>query len=297
MTEPREVVDDVYAVDTRSYGHERHTAAYLVDASEPALVETGLSTTRDRVVEALAALDVEPRYVVVTHVHLDHAGAAGYLLEEYPDAELVVREQGSPYLTDPDETERLVDSVHRAVGELADVYGDARAVDPERARAIKPGDEVDLGDRELRAVDAPGHAPHQVALLDTESGSLFTGDEAGMYLDGRLVQTTPPPNFDLDANVDSLRRFRDLEPERLVYTHYGVRDDVYEALDEYENTLQNWVKQVRSTLRDRGDADAAVEALVERADEWAFPDDWSDRHVRETVRMDATGVLLYLGEL
>ncbi len=296
MVDTEEVAEDVYMVDTLSYGHKRHTAAFVVDAERPAVVETGLSTTVDRVLEAVE--DVVGRdaveYVVPTHVHLDHAGGAGYLMQELPNASLVVHENGHPYLTEPKKTEKLVESVRRAVGELADEYGGARAVDPERAQAVEDGDTVDLGSRGLAVVDAPGHAPHQFVLQDSRTDAVFAADAAGMYLQETLHRTTPPPNFDLEDSVETLRSIRELEPSKLIYTHYGARDDVDAALDEYENTLQNWVKQVKQAVAEEDDRDAAVEALVEDADFSRYPADWTEVDVRETVRMDAEGVLLYL---
>ncbi len=296
MVETTEVAEDVYMVDTMSYGHQGHTAAFVVDAERPAVVETGLSTTVDRVLAAVE--DVVGRdaveYVIPTHVHLDHAGGAGYLLKELSNASLVVHENGYPYVTDPGKTEKLVESVHRAVGELADEYGGARAVDPDRARAVEDGDTVDLGSRGLAVVDAPGHAPHQFVLQDSLSDAVFAADAAGMYLQETLHRTTPPPNFDLEDSVETLRSIRELEPSKLVYTHYGTRDDVDGALDEYENTLQNWVKEVKQAVADEGSGDSAVDALVEDADHDSYPRDWTEVDVRETVRMDAEGVLLYL---
>jgi glyoxylase-like metal-dependent hydrolase (beta-lactamase superfamily II) len=291
----REIADGISVVDTRMLGHEGHTAVYVVEGRETALVETGLSTTRDRVKRELAREGVVPDYVVPTHLHLDHAGATGYLAEEY-DATVVCHPAARDYLVEPDKVESLVESVGRAVGELAEPYGGAKPVEGE-VRTLADGETLDLGGRELEAAGVHGHAPHQFALYDGETRSLFTADEAGMWMDGTLYHTSPPPNFDLDTNLGSLDRLARYDATRLVYTHFGSRgdgvDDVREALDEYRGVLTGWVERVEEAHERLGDEEEVVDELVAAAD---FPNDWGETAVYETVRMDVRGAMMYLSE-
>ena len=289
----REVADGISTVDTRMLGHEGHTAVFVVEGRETALVETGLSTTRDRVKRELAREGVVPDYIVPTHLHLDHAGATGYLADEY-DATVVCHPAARDFLVEPDKVESLVESVGRAVGELAEPYGDAKPVEGD-VRTLADGESLDLGGRELEAAHVHGHAPHQFALYDGETRSLFTADEAGMWMDGTLYHTSPPPNFDLETNLESLDRLARYDATSLVYTHFGARgdgeEDVRDALDEYRGVLTDWVERVEERYEATGDEEKVVEELVADAE---FPDDWDETAVRETVRMDVRGVMMYL---
>jgi glyoxylase-like metal-dependent hydrolase (beta-lactamase superfamily II) len=289
----QKIDDGISMIDTVSLGHRRHTAVYVVEGRETALVETGHSTTRDRVKRELGREGIEPDYIVPTHLHLDHAGATGYLAEEY-DATVVCHPAARDYLVEPEKVDSLVESVQRAVGGLADRYGDAVPVEGE-VRTLAEGDDLDLGGRTLEAAHVHGHAPHQFALYEGETRSLFTADEAGMWMDGKLYQTSPPPNFDLEMNLESLDRLAEYDATSLVYTHFGARgngeEDVRKALDEYRGVLTNWVESVEETYERLGDEEEVVERLIS---EQEFPDEWDEAAVRETVRMDTRGAMMYL---
>ncbi|MDY7080934.1 MAG: MBL fold metallo-hydrolase, partial [Halobacteria archaeon] len=228
--------DDVYIVDTKFLGHDEHVASFIIDDEKTAILETGASTGVEHIFDALDELGIstsEVDYIIPTHVHLDHAGGAGYLADECENATLLCHEWGVDYLTDDDEAETLVESVKRAVGGMSEGYGDIKTVERGRFEIVKGGEVFGLGEKELEIVYAPGHAPHQFCVFERESQTLFTADEAGMYLKEQLLPTTPPPNFDLQKNLESLENLKEYEPSRLVYTHYGVREDGVEALDEY----------------------------------------------------------------
>lgn len=289
----REIAEGISMADTRMLGHEGHTAVFVVEGRETALVETGLSTTRDRVKSALAAEGVEPDYIVPTHLHLDHAGATGFLADEY-DATVVCHPNAHDFLVEPEKVEKLVESVRRAVGGLAEAYGTAKPVEGE-VRKLEDGEELDLGGRSLEAVHVHGHAPHQFGLFDDETRSLFTADEAGMYLNDELVHTTPPPNFDMETNLESLDRLARYDATSLVYTHFGARgedeEDVREALDEYRHVLTDWVESVEEAYERLGDAEAVADEVIAETD---FPERWDEDAVHEMVKMDVQGAVMYL---
>jgi len=289
----RKVADGVRMIDTRMLGHEGHTAVFVVEGRETALVETGLSTTRDRVKRELAAEGVEPDYIVPTHLHLDHGGATGFLADEY-DATVVCHPNARDYFVDEEKVENLVESVRRAVGGLAEAYGTAKPVEGE-VRTLDDGDVLDLGGKTLEAAHVHGHAPHQFALYEDETRSLFTADEAGMWLDGALAQTTPPPNFDLDKNLESLDRLARYDATTLLYTHFGARGDseeeVRDALDGYRRVLTEWVESVEEAYERLGDEDAVAEEILAETE---FPERWDEDAVREMTKMDVHGALMYL---
>jgi len=289
----RRLSDGVRMIDTGMLGHEGHTAVFVIEGRETALVESGLSTTRERVKRELASEGVEPDYIVPTHLHLDHAGATGFLAEEY-DATVVCHPNAHDYLVDAEKVERLVKSVRRAVGGLAEAYGTAKPVEGE-VRVLEDGEELDLGGRTLEAAHVHGHAPHQFALFDDETRSLFPADEAGMWLDDELVHTTPPPNFDLETNLESLDRLARYDATGLVYTHFGARGedekDVRDALEQYRRVLTDWVESVEEAYGRLGDKEAVADEIIAQA---GFPERWDEDAVREMVKMDVRGSVMYL---
>jgi glyoxylase-like metal-dependent hydrolase (beta-lactamase superfamily II) len=188
MEEPTPVVGTIAGgitlVDTRMAGFEELNSVYVVASEQPTLVETGPGSDEPVVCAALADLGIGPddlAHVVVTHVHMDHAGGAGALLERFPTATLWVHERGARHVVDPS---RLIASTARTYGEerMRSFFGETRPCPAERVRAIADGDRIDLGDRALEVISTPGHASHHVALLDTTSGAMFTGEAIGSHL-------------------------------------------------------------------------------------------------------------------
>ena len=193
---------DLYSIDTRMSGYAGITSAYLLRGSRPCLVETGTATSAPVVRDALAELGVgadDLATIVVTHIHLDHAGGVGTLAGMFPRADVVVHERGARHLVDP---ERLMTSARRVFGRvLDDVFGVLEPTEASRVRTLGDAGTVDLGDgRTLDAFHAPGHAQHHVGLVDSATGDLFVGDAAGVYIPetADMRPSTPPPDFDLD---------------------------------------------------------------------------------------------------
>ena len=232
----------VVEIDTLLGGWEKLTAGYLIGGPRPVLVETGSQSSIEVLLAALTELGVdagELAGVVVTHIHLDHAGGVGDVARAFPDAAVYVHEKGARHLVDPT---RLVRSAEMVYGPLLDsLYGRLDPTPTERVHVLYDGDEIDLGDgRSLRAIDSPGHAKHHLGLLDSESGLLFAGDAVGVRLPdgGGLRPATPPPDFDLDLALASLGRFADERPTGIALAHYGlVPGDPLELLEEADATL------------------------------------------------------------
>jgi glyoxylase-like metal-dependent hydrolase (beta-lactamase superfamily II) len=261
--------NDVFQIDTRMAGYEGITAGYLIRGSRPCLVETGTAPSAPVVREALASLGVGPSdlaSVVVTHIHLDHAGGAGDIAAMYPSAEIVVHNRGARHLADP---ARLMASAKLVYGDaLHRLFGTLAPVPAERIRALDDsGSVVDLGGgRFLSSHYSPGHAKHHVGLLDSRSGDLYVGDAAGVYIPdtGDLRPATPPPDFDLAVALSSLRLFTSLEPTRLLFSHYGPACDVPAVLERSAEELSVWVSQTRSARAAGLDLDHAVAMVRER---------------------------------
>jgi glyoxylase-like metal-dependent hydrolase (beta-lactamase superfamily II) len=199
--------------------------------------------------------------VVVTHIHLDHAGGVGDVARAFPDATIYVHEKGARHLADPT---RLVDSASRVYGPLLDsLYGRLDPTPAERIHVLGDLEEIRVStNRSLVSVDSPGHAKHHLALHDTVSGMLFAGDAVGVKLPdaGVLRPSTPPPDFDLDLALHSLHRFAERRPTALALAHYGILEDPLDVLDEADGTLRNWVFVAESAFHRGEDIAAALDA-------------------------------------
>ncbi|GLX05317.1 MBL fold metallo-hydrolase [Microbispora sp. NBRC 16548] len=262
---------DVYEIDTRMAGYSGITAGYLILGDRPCLVETGTSTSAPVVRDALSSLGVgldDLATVVVTHIHLDHAGGVGDIANYYPSAEIVVHEKGARHLADPS---RLMASAKMVWGDKLDVlFGTLAPTDAARIRALGDTGTIDLGNgRTLASHYSPGHAKHHVGLLDSLTGDLYVGDAAGVYLPetGDLRPATPPPDFDLDVALGSIALFTALKPQRLLFSHYGPVKDVPSTLERSAEELRIWVDLTRRA-RDEGlDLDHAVAMVRDRTRE------------------------------
>lgn len=282
--EPVDGAPDVYLVDNQLFGMPGTLATYVIDAPRPALVDAGGDNSVERILAGAAALDIDPTeiaFVIVTHVHLDHAGGAGHLASVCPDAEIVVHDRGVEFLTDADRLDRLMESVSRASG-MTDPYGDPDLVPRDRVRAVSGGETVDLGDRTLDVYDAPGHAPHHFVCFDDGDGTLYAADAVGELYDGRAIPSTPPPSFDLAANLATVERLRQLSPDRILYGHFGVGRPGTPLLESYAEELQAWVDRIAAGREHHGDDAAAIAADL--PEKWDTP----------TLERDVRGVLVAL---
>jgi glyoxylase-like metal-dependent hydrolase (beta-lactamase superfamily II) len=259
---------DVFQIDTRMAGYDGITAGYLIRGDRPCLVETGTGPSAPIVRDALAALGVGPAdlaTVVVTHIHLDHAGGTGDIAAMFPAAEVVVHERGARHLADPS---RLMASARMVYGdELDDLFGILAPTPADRIRAVDRTGVIDLGGgRRLESHYSPGHAKHHVGLIDSVSGDLYTGDAAGVYIQetGDMRPATPPPDFDLDVALASLRMFEALQPARLLFSHFGPVTAVKETLDRSAAEISVWVAETRRARKAGMDLDHAAAMVAER---------------------------------
>src|SRR5216683_416002 len=259
---------EVFQVDTRMAGYDGITAGYLIRAGRPCLVETGTAPSAPVVRDALAQLGIGPRdlaTVVVTHIHLDHAGGVGDIAAMFPAAQIVVHQRGARHLADPS---RLMASARLVYGDALDrLFGVLAPVPAERIVALEDTGTVDLGGgRRLDSHYSPGHAKHHVGLVDSDSGDLYVGDAAGVYIPetGDLRPATPPPDFDLEVALASIGKFASLGPSRLLFSHYGPVADVTGTLERSAEEISVWVSETRAARSSGMDLDHAVEAVRQK---------------------------------
>src|SRR5580693_2437353 len=259
---------EVFQIDTRMAGYDGITAGYLIRGDRPCLVETGTAPSAPVVRDALARLGIGPgdlATVVVTHIHLDHAGGVGDIATMFPAAQIVVHQRGARHLVDPS---RLMASARLVYGDALDrLFGVLIPVPAGRVVALDDLGTIDLGGgRRLDSHYSPGHAKHHVGLVDSDTGDLYVGDAAGVYLPetGDVRPATPPPDFDLATALASLRKFAALQPTRLLFSHYGPVSGVSETLDRSAEEINVWVEETRRARTAGLDLDHAVAMVLDR---------------------------------
>lgn len=251
------------AIDTMHLGRPHVICAWEVDGL---VVDPGPESCLETMLEGLEA---EPRAILLTHIHLDHAGATGALMRRDPSLSVYVHEAGAPHLADPS---KLLASAGRLYGDAMErLWGEVVPVDPERIQVLRGGEIVEG----MRVLYTPGHASHHVTYFHEDSGDAYVGDVAGVRLPGYdyTLPPTPPPEVDVEAWLRSIDDVAALEPERLCLTHFGPFDDVAEQLD-----------RVRQSLCDR--AERAREATAEEFAEF------SEAETRAEVDSDTADSLI-----
>jgi glyoxylase-like metal-dependent hydrolase (beta-lactamase superfamily II) len=243
--------------------------AVLHGAAGVALIDPGPATTLDHLRlslrrKSMAIADV--RQILLTHIHLDHAGATGALVRENPAIDVFVHERGAPHMIDPS---KLLASATRLYGADMDrLWGDFLPVPAARVRVLKGEERIRAGGRDLEVAYTPGHASHHVSYFDPSSRIAFVGDTAGVRRPGRdyVMPPTPPPDIDLDAWAISEDRILAWEPDTLFLTHFGPFHAPRLHFQEMMDRLARWSHIVRRLLADAAlDEEARLGAFMSEA--------------------------------
>ncbi len=287
----------VHCLDLEHLGLEGAIACYLVEGPEPTLVDPGPATTFERLTEALADRGVSERdlaHVLLTHVHLDHAGATGHVVRRFPRATVHVHEVGAPHMADP---ERLVTSTRRTFGDAHDrLWGETLAVPADRIAAWHPGENGPW--RGMRPLSTPGHTSHHLAYLDERTGTMFAGDALGIVLhpDAPTHPATPPPGVEVTDWLATLDEIAAVGPERAAVTHFGLHDRVGARCEDLARRLVSLEERVGEAVA-RGDEEDAAR-FDEEARERLAPyigRDCADRYFDAfSAATDWAGMKLYL---
>lgn len=258
-----EIAPGVLQLDTLLGGWTQVTAGYVITGDAPVLVETGSQTSVPALLAALDDVGIaadDLAGIAVTHIHLDHAGGVGDVAAAFPKATVYVHERGARHLADPT---KLIDSAALVYGDLLDsLYGRLTPTEAARIHVLEDGEDIVVSaTRRLTTVDSPGHAKHHLALHDSESGLLFAGDAVGVRLPaaGILRPSTPPPDFDLDQALTSLRRFAERRPAGVALAHFGLVPDPLDTLAEAEEILTRWAEVAEAAWREGRDIAAALD--------------------------------------
>lgn len=216
---------------------------------------------RELVRQGIRTADVT--HILLTHIHLDHAGATGTLLERHPQIRVVVHERGAPHLVDPS---RLLDSATRLYGaEMDRLWGEVRPVPATAVTTVAGGESVAAGGRDFTVAYTPGHASHHVSYFDASSGVALVGDTAGVTVDGGYVlPPTPPPDIDLPLWRESIRAIERWAPSTLFLTHFGPVTSVGPHLAALGENLTTVAELVRASLAEDGTDDERRARFVDR---------------------------------
>ena len=243
--------------------------AVLHSASGVALIDPGPSTTNDNLKRALERKGIplrDVRQILLTHIHLDHAGGTGSLVRENPEIDVFVHERGAPHMIDPS---KLMASAARLYGaEMDRLWGDFVPVPPDRIHVLKGGERITASGRELEVAYTPGHASHHVSFFDTSTRVAFVGDTAGIRRHGLgyIMPPTPPPDIDLEAWHGSIDRILAWDPDTLFLTHFGPFHGARPHFQGMLENLDSWNRIVRRLIANRSlDDDQKRQAFIEEA--------------------------------
>jgi glyoxylase-like metal-dependent hydrolase (beta-lactamase superfamily II) len=224
------------ALDVMHLGNDRVICAYEIDG---VIVDPGPTSTVETLLEELG--DTEPRVLLLTHVHLDHAGAAGTLCKRFPELVVYVHEIGAPHMVDPS---KLLQSAEKLYGDDMDrLWGAFEAVPEDRLRVLKGGERVEG----FEVAYTPGHASHHVSYFHEDTGDAYVGDVAGVRVPPyeHTVVPTVPPETDIELWLDSLHTVAAWNPQRLCLTHFGPVTDVEEQLHRARTSLEDLAERSR----------------------------------------------------
>lgn len=246
------------------------------------LVDPGPTSCLPALTRALAAHGYglgDVRALLITHIHLDHAGAAGTLAQAWPGLPVYVHTIGAKHLAQP---EKLLASATRLYGaEMERLWGAFLAVPETSLRPLTGGESIAIGGRTFEVTYTPGHAVHHVSYLDASDRMAYVGDTAGILVDGYALAATPPPDIDIARWDESLRAIAALAPVSLFLTHFGVVADAAAHVTRYRGVLRRSAERAREAVRTGGDELALTEAWVR----------WLRGDARTVVGEDAAAAL------
>ncbi len=291
-----------YQIDVHDMGIPERTAVYVLRGERTALIESGPTPGASYVLAGLKALGVRPEevhYILVTHIHLDHAGGSGYLLKHLPNARVYVHAKGARHLNDPS---RLIAGAREIYGANFDrFFGEVVPVPADRLHSPTDGETLDLGGRVLTFYDTPGHAPHCLSVYDSATRGVFPGDAAGIRFYSLvkkcglefLLPSAVPPQFEPEAAIASARRLRALEPEYVYFTHFGRAAGAVELLDRYCDLVRQMTAMAQSVIEAGGDWPAVRHRYREWITTELLPPDCRPDPENLTFDLDLNSMGLY----
>jgi glyoxylase-like metal-dependent hydrolase (beta-lactamase superfamily II) len=256
----------IITLDDNWMGRPRSIATGLVESDgHRAIVDPGPGSTLDTLRKELRAHRLSVREldaILLTHIHLDHAGATGALVRENPQLAVYVHKLGAPHMIDP--SKLLASAARLWPNDLQQLFGDAIPVAAENLRILEGGETITLGSRKIEVAYTPGHASHHVSYFENLEGVAFVGDTAGIHMAGHLyvMPATPPPDIDLEIWDSSFATILERKPKRLFLTHFGFSENPSEHIAQFRERLYRWMATTEKILRSATSEAAAMESFM-----------------------------------
>jgi glyoxylase-like metal-dependent hydrolase (beta-lactamase superfamily II) len=292
--------DSLYIIDLKPLGLENHIASYVLKGSDStAIIETGPTCSIPNLLKGLREIGVKNKdvdYVLVSHVHIDHAGGAGTLMRHLPSAKLIVHSRGAPHMVKP---EKLWEASKQVLGEIAIAYREIEPVPTNRVATPVDGTVIDLGGSvQLKVLETLGHASHHLGFFENMSRGIFQGDAAGIYIPKLdvAIPTTPAP-FNLEMTLSSIQKILDMAPNWLYYTHFGPVNNAENRLKAYAAQLKLWEKTVSEALDESGNLQVMYEKILENDPQMRVAAEHIKNHMflrRGVVMQNIQGFVEYL---
>jgi glyoxylase-like metal-dependent hydrolase (beta-lactamase superfamily II) len=293
-------MNKITPLDTNWVGHRKSIAAALLESENHcAIIDPGPESTLATLREQLRARSIsiaDLNTILLTHIHLDHAGATGALVRENPRLAVYVHSRGAHHMVDP---AKLLNSAGRLWGdELKFLFGETLPVPQENLRILEGGETLTLGARKLDIVYTPGHASHHVSYFDDADGVAFVGDTAGIRIDDGpyILPATPPPDVDLTLWDESFAAILDRRPSRLFLTHYGFADHPPAHIAEFRERLHHWSEVAEEALA-LAAKDSAAQGSATREtpmDDTVLRDTTKESATRGAAAQDAQAMKLFI---
>lgn len=297
----------IYQVDLLYDGIPEMSSAYIIKGEQNVIIDTGASNSLPQLLDALKQLEIERDsvdWVIITHIHLDHSGGAGQLLNFLPNAKIIVHPRGARHLIDP---AKLIASAREVYGESFErIYSPILPVPAEKIITAPDGMELYLGDqRVLTFWDSPGHAWHHFAVHDSITKGIFCGDTVGMHIPSLtrlgvkyILPFTTPTQYDPEIMLQTLTRLANLKPERLYFTHFGYQDNAQSILEYMKKIIPQYTEYARNAYHQEPTLQSIIDALreyhVQEMYKLRVPEDHSIFNILETeIDLNAQGLLLY----
>ncbi len=248
----KQIGENLFLIDLQTGGFTNLIASYVLKGEQTiTIVETGPTSSIPNLLSGLEELKVQTEsiaYVAISHIHIDHGGGVGTLLKSLPNAQVIVHFKGANHLVDPT---KLWVASQETLGPVAEMFGKPEPVPLNKLVVATDGMTIDMGKGlKLTAIEAAGHASHDLAYYEYHNNGLFPGDAAGAYLPefDTVFPTTPPP-FRPDLALTSLDKLIALNPETVYYSHFGKASDAVRRLRDYQTEIRLWRKIVQEGIR------------------------------------------------
>jgi glyoxylase-like metal-dependent hydrolase (beta-lactamase superfamily II) len=273
LKKPVQLTENVFLIDDFDLSMPERTGTYVLTEDKVTLIETSASPSIPYILEGLQTLGVSPAdisYIIVTHIHLDHAGGAGLMLQHCPNAKVIVHPKGARHLADPS---RLIMGAKAVYGDKFSQLFDPIVEIPEDRLMIKgEGDTLEISEKlNLKFLDTPGHANHHFSIYHPLANGIFTGDTAGIYypqLDREGIEfylpSTSPNQFDPEKMLHSMSRFQELGVERIFFGHYGMSENPAEAFRQVERWLEVFIEEAKNVVMKEKHPEKQIEQITQK---------------------------------